>query len=355
MLDSPLIQVLISLILLLFLGYFAYYVYLIELEEMMKFNESKIRKKVTIMDGIYDFNKPENSYETTDASKKSFRDINPSINQEGGSEYSYNFWLYIDKQKLNEIYRTDSKKDIVLFLKGEKKLYYSNMNKNCSNKSVSDMSYYNVMIKNPLVRLGLNNDKNAIVVEANNIYNPDSYKNRANSSKSCLSIDSSNWMNKNDNLIGVYDLDFDKRWFMVTIIMKEVADSNNILMKNRASCKMYINSMIVLDTKMETYYQDTPYSATFKNNKSPLLVNPSFSSFKQKFQNIYGNHSKINKAEIIKMADLFYFNYALTEPEITQLYSNGFSKSEVDDPSIEDPRYDLVSNDEMEKIQIKEI
>lgn len=79
-------------------------------------------------------------------------------------------------------------------------------------------------------------------------------------------------------MIGVYDIEFSNKWFMVTIVMKEVADNNNILTKNRAICRIYINGLLVFENKLETIYgsnQDI-YSATFKNNNSPLYINPIF-------------------------------------------------------------------------------
>jgi hypothetical protein len=355
MLNSPLIQVLASLVLLILLGYFAYYVYLIEFEQMLK-TQSTIKKEIKILDGIYDFKSGQNKYETNNEAESSYLDINPSINQEGGAEYSYNFWLYVDKKTLNTSYGTESnelRKDIILFLKGEKKLYYSESNKNCSNRLPTNTENYNIMIKNPLVRLSPDGEE--IVVEYNNIYNPDSYQNRSNYLVKCNEIDASSWMDKNKNLIGIYNMKFDQRWCMITIVMKEISDTANILMKNRASCRMYINGLNVLNRKLETYYNGTSYSATFKNNKSPLYVNPNFGEFKTTFQNIYANN-KITTKEVIQMADLKYYNYALTEQEIAQLYSNGFSKKEAAPPPANvDASYKMITTAEMEMSDIKEI
>jgi len=55
--------------------------------------------------------------------------------------------------------------------------------------------------------------------------------------------------------LGVWDINIDKKWFMISIVMKEVADSNNILSNNRALCKIYLNGMIVFDNKIETKYR----------------------------------------------------------------------------------------------------
>ena len=83
---------------------------------------------------------------------------------------------------------------------------------------------------------------------------------------------------------------------MVTIVMKEVADSNNILAQNRASCRMYINGVKLLDKKVETKYVNKIYSATFKNNSSPFYVNPLISDIKT-----VSPYHKVTTGNVLKM------------------------------------------------------
>lgn len=352
-LNDPLIQVIVSLIILVLMGYFAYNIYLIEFEKMLKGSNS-IRKESVVFKGIYEFGSSnEAKYETNDKTMGNYIDINPSINQEGGAEYSYNFWIYIDKEKLNTSYGNivlSKRKDIVLFLKGTKNMYSSSSSYNCSGRDDSPEYPYNILIKNPLVRL--RNDGSSIVIEYNNIYTPDSFKDRTSYIDCMKYTKDADWYEKNKNLIGVYNLDFNKKWFMVSIILKEVADSNNILLKNRASCKMYINGVNVLDRKVETKFYNTTYSATFKNNKSPLYVNPSFTDINNPSQ-YFGNSLLQNDA--VKIADLKYYNYSLTEKEILQLYRNGFSKYPAVVIKSEEARYNMVSSKEMEINQIRQI
>jgi hypothetical protein len=356
MFDSPLMQVIVSLIILLLMGYFAYNIYLMEFEKMLS-TSSDIRKEVNVIKGIYDYKiNNEVKFDTYDKSKTDYLDISPSINQQGGAEYSYNFWLYLDKNKLNAISSrtgSDDKKDIVLFLKGEKKIYYSPFNKNCSTKTTKITENANVFIKNPLVKL--KHDGSAMTVEFNNIYNPDSYQKGANMNN-CKDENSTDWNTKNRNLVGIYDLDFNNRWFMVTIIMKEVADSNNIMIKNRASCKMYINGINVLDKHLETEYSGNLYSATFKNNKSPFYLNPDFNNLgkvKDDFKR-YNNNNLVEE-NTLKIADLKYYNYALKESDISELFSNGFTKNTAIIEKKDSLTYYQVTDAEMEKNKIKEI
>jgi hypothetical protein len=351
MIDNPLIQVIVSLIILLFLGYFAYNIYLIEFEKMLK-NQSDIRKEVDVIQGILDFNDKKNvKLETYNKAAQGYVDINPSINQEGGAEYSYNFWLYVDRDNIDKVFGTAEKKDIVLFLKGETKLYHSAKNKNCGNRTLAQKEHINIMIKNPLVKL--KPDGTSIVIEYNNIYTPESYQDRSNLGIQCAEIDANSWNSKHKNMLGIYNLDFNRKWFMVTLIMKEVADSNNVLMNNRASCKMYINGLNVLDKKVEVVYNGKSLSATFKSNKSPLHINPSLDDLKDPYK-VFGNrHIKTENA--VKMADLKYFNYAIDEPKIAEIYSNGFSKKKANIVTAEEARYTMVTNAEMEKNEIKEL
>jgi hypothetical protein len=93
--NNALIQVIISLIILLLMGYIGYNIYLIELQNMFQ-GENDIRKEVIILNGTYDFSNHESKFNTIDKTQVNFKDIRPSTKQDGGAEYSYNFWIYIN-------------------------------------------------------------------------------------------------------------------------------------------------------------------------------------------------------------------------------------------------------------------
>jgi hypothetical protein len=82
---------------------------------------STTNKKITkIFTGILDYSRDSDiDIETYDKSDFTYLDINPSINQTGGAEYSYNFWLFFALDNTtNRIIKldTDLYKNIVLFL-----------------------------------------------------------------------------------------------------------------------------------------------------------------------------------------------------------------------------------------------
>ena len=342
---NPLIQVIISLIILLLMGYIGYNIYLIELQNMFQ-GENDIRKEVSILSGTYDFSNSEVRYSTQNKSQLNYKNIKPSINQEGGAEYSYNFWLFVDQEKLQPQQGGVENKDYILFLKGEKNLYASDkFNYNCANV---DRTYNPVIItKNPLVRLS--GDGKKIAVEYNNIYTADSFQQSA-SYKSCNEINSKNWNERNKKMLGIYDIEFNNKWFMVTIVMKEVADSNNLLSINKASCKMYINGVKLLDKKVETKYMNNIYSATFKNNSSPFYINPNIDASLNPF-------GKPNKENQIKIADIKYYNYAINEDIIASLSNKGFN-SEIAVTATNDnklAKYSMVSVEDMEYNKIREL
>lgn len=348
--NYPLLQVIISLIILLLMGYIGYNIYLIELQNMFQ-GENDIRKEVNILSGTYDFSNGEAKYNTGDKTELNFKNIKPSINQEGGAEYSYNFWLSIDQDKISSMSESN-KKDIILFLKGEKNFYYNNKtNYNCANINTPNNPI--IITKNPLVRLS--GDGRRIAIEYNNIYNSDSFQHNSKYDNcNLLSQSVNDWNKRNKNMLGVYDIDFNNKWFMVSIVMKEVADSNNVLAINRASCKMYINGVKLLDKKVETKYVNNIYSATFKNNTSPLYINPIFKDIIKEGQNPY---NKIGETNVLKMADFKYYNYAINEDIITQVYNKGVNTEVAVTSAVSNKlsKYNMVSVEDMEYNKIKEL
>lgn len=345
--NYPLIQVIISLIILLLMGYVGYNIYLIELQNMFR-GENDIRKEVTILSGTYDFSNSEAKYNTIDKTQLNFKDIKPSINQDGGAEYSYNCWLFIDQDKIADDVDKGNK-DIILFLKGEKNLYYNKSNYNCANANTTNNPV--IITKNPLVRLS--GDGQKIAVEYNNIYNTDSYQHGSRYT-SCKSLPSSSeWNKRNKNMLGVYDIKFNNKWFMVTIVMKEVSDSNNVLSINRASCKMYINGTKLLDKKVETKYVNNIYSATFKNNSSPFYVNPLISNTLK----TNSPYHRVTTGNVLKISDVKYYNYAINDDMITSLYNKGFNTDIAVTTTIDNKlaKYNMVSVDDMDYNVIKEL
>jgi len=350
---NPLPQIVISLIILILMGYFAYNVYIMEFNTMMKGGYKDIRIKTDIISGVFDLGiGSELKFNTVNKAHNRYIDMNASTNQQGGAEYSYNFWLYVDKDKL--VNGNPKKQDIVLFFKGEKELYYNeNANYNCSSKKIGKDI---VITKNPLVRI--NFDASKLVVDYNNIYSADSYQHRSRYDSCNLYNNSASWNEKNNNMLGVYDINFNRKWYMVTIVMKEIAEQNNVLSNNRAECKIYINGYTVFNSKVETKYDGSIYSATSKNNKSPFYINPSFSKNKQlkdTIQNEFFDTSDI-EAGGLKIGDITYFNYAINDDIVAGLMKTGLKKDKYE-PIIanKEDAHRMVTPDDFQSSNIKEL
>jgi len=358
---SPVQQIIISLIVLLLMGYVAYNIYLIELHNMFN-GENDIKKEVNIVEGVFDFNtNKEWKYNTSNKSHNSYLPIKPSMNQAGGAEYSYNFWLYVDKQKL-DTYNKD-RKDIALLLKGEKHFYYNVNNYNCSARTVDETVIPTILTKNPLIRINHNGSK--LAFDYNNILSPDSYQRGTDygNGKCSLLRANSSWEEKNKNLLGIWDIPFDSKWFMITIIIKEIADSANILSVNFSMCKIYLNGMLVFEDKVETKYNDEePRAATQKDNKSPLYINPnlidviSADSTNTAIVSQFFDTRQLAEENVLKMGDIKYFNYAINDDIINGIFNKGLKKTKATKlVNFEEDHNKMVPFYELEDSSIKQL
>lgn len=312
------IQIIVALILIIILAFGAFAIYNNELIKSLN-NFNSVRKDIDIFTGIYDFNiNKDGFYNTYDKKDPAYIELRPSINQQGGAEYSYNFWLYIDREKLkNNLNREDK----ILFLRGDRRLVkYNNGSLNFKN-CYSDDGY--IMVKNPLVRINRYGD--AIVIEYNNPKSPDSFNDGVNDIN-C----SGGWYDRNKGFLGVYNMKpvFDKKWFMVSIVFKETIPDNDIFSANKTNCKMYINGELMLDRLMETNYNSSFVSSAMRHNSGNLYVNPT-----NIFKTDTGNQADmINETGCLMMADFKYYNYAITPDKVKSLYDNKFTKTGVTIP-----------------------
>ena len=96
MLGNSILQVIIAIIVILLLGFLSYSIYNSEIRTNL-YNlsiQNVTKKKVPIFKGIYSYDNDRVSYNTNNPKYGDYVGLDPSINQTGGAEYSYNFWLY---------------------------------------------------------------------------------------------------------------------------------------------------------------------------------------------------------------------------------------------------------------------
>jgi len=301
------IQIIFAIFLILMLLFVATMIY--NYESIVNYRNSfVVKKEVPIFTGIFDFNNAGWVFETYNKTSYSYKELSPSINQQGGAEYSYNFWLRINQN-------FSSTNDIVLFLRGSKKQIPYLSDTNCA---IVDKDKY-IFVKNPMIRL--KSDGTAIIVEYNTLTSPDAYRENGINLINC----NGNWHDKNRGTLGIHTMDdniYKENWFMLTLILKETNPDDDVLYKNKTSCKIYINGINVLDRIVESPYNGSYGSSAMKHNRGPLYINPG-----DILADTNQDDRPIKKDDDLKMADMSYFNYALTDAEILTLFKKGFNKA----------------------------
>lgn len=309
----------ICLVIILFIIGFATYNY----EFMRAIQESSnsiLKKSVPIFEGIKDIsNTPSETYTVSDKRDPTYRDVQPSVNQKGGIEFSYSFWLF-NKSPAEPIYTGgilpdighDNTKETILFVKGSDKL---SQYKNICNVDKSDFK-----IKCPLVKL--ENGNTHLTVEFNTLFEnttntmyPEAikqgYNNRCGDSIS-------NWETANSHKLTIGNLDrdeFKEKWVLVTVVIKDTTPSALLPHRNKAHCAIYLNNFMELDTYVDgIVYNDETYKTitTVKPNKGNLYVFPSRET----------SYTAAN-AKNLMMASLTYHNYAIDQKTIESIYSAG--------------------------------
>jgi hypothetical protein len=334
------IQIILAILLLLIMGFLAYSIFDREYINNMKITNTN-KKHTKIIDGVYSFTKNATRAETFNKLDPAYRDLNPSVNQNGGAEYSYNFWLYYNIVNLsaNKIISSQPEdKYIILFFKGDlNTLPYKQYEYSCDTQN--NKSY--LLIKNPLVKLS-NNGKD-LIVEYNNINHPDTF----NSASKKISCGSGNYQVNRQNKLGIKDIDnrmYNKTWNMITIVMQENPKQEDELFLNRTNCKVYMNGTLIanrstLNNNLKDEMNSENKSTVMKKNVGNLIINPN-----RYLHNNYALSSddyitaqideitdtdNITKEAPIKIADLTYCNYALSDDEILKLYKNKFNTNEA--------------------------
>jgi len=350
---NTVIQIILSVFLIAIMAFICYSIYNNEIITSIKINTTT-KRKTEIFTGIFDYTEQKNiMIETYDATADKFLDINPSTNQNGGAEYSYNFWLFFDLNSENSDRIAETHTDItgdfknyayiVLFYKGEvNKLPLLTNNYQCdfyNNVKLQSLRYLdeNINIKNPLVKI--RNDAQEIIVEYNNINFPESY----NSSATKFNCENTNDTKKrNLNKFGIKEIDTKKlrqTFNMITIVFQEKPKNELIFNVESANCRVYFNGILIENriahsSSIENNDDFTSIkSRVMKSNLSKLLINPS--SVTPAIKNINTIKTKRDNDQTnieispLQLADLSYFNYALSQKEITLLYNKGYTKSKV--------------------------
>lgn len=324
-------QIILALVLVILLFALGFFVYNKDILTGLTANKNN---KVTtmILEGVYDLTgtTAEKEINTIDESKPNYINMPLSNNQRSGGEFTYNFWLWMDKTVftgnpdlgnnvpvLDDGLKAD---DYILFMRGIKKKYNY---KNICNSSKSD-----VMIKSPLVKL--QRKGKYLTVELNTIKSPDARK--YNSRNTCNEKNAS-WSKMNKARIAIGDLssseNFNQKWFMVSIVVQETFPDDPIPISNKLRIRMYINGVLELDQYLDSGSFANSSTAVLLQNAGNVYIYPkalasgvtTISGMNNTQQNSIMNSATTGS---IAMANFQYSNYALTGSELETLYNKRF-------------------------------
>lgn len=312
-------QIILALVLVILLFALGFFVYNTDILTGLTVKKNN-KVSTMILEGVYDLTKSEaqKEIETVDETKPAYKNMPLSNNQRSGGEFTYNFWLWMDKDTftgtpdlMDNVPALDSglaSEDFILFMRGVKQSYtYRNM---CGN-SKSD-----VMIKSPLVKL--QRKGKYLTVELNTIKSPDARKYNA---RNTCNEQNASWSKMNKARIALGDFtnseNFNQKWFMVTVVVQETFPDDPIPISNKLRIRIYINGVLELDQYLE--------SGQFSDSSNAVLL--------QNVGNLYIYPKDVATSSIMAsptagslgMANLQYSNYALSGAEIKTLFDKRFT------------------------------
>lgn len=312
---NDIIQFIVAIVVITLLGIIAYSIYNAEMRQFAYSltQTTNVKKEVIVFQGIVG-DEHEFSYNTQDKRVGNYKELSPSINQSGGAEYTYNFWMFIPEESNNRPGGSSGTYSIPLFLRGSNITSKYKENMNCDINASNGEGWY--LVKNPLVKAVIKNGSvDGVVVEYNSIVSPDVY--HANPDSNNCGDDT-----RYNNMLGIHGFndrtDIRGKWNMLTLVVQETNPSSDILFRNQAIVKMYLNGYEYLDKHAEMNYNGDSSSTAMKHNKGRLYM------FPKKHLNSSGSGSGSGFG--IQMADLTYYNYAIEKDKVLRLFKGGFTE-----------------------------
>ena len=316
------VQVVVAILIVVGFFMLAFFIYNKEAIEAAIVKRS-VKLHTYVFRGIKDLNVAKNEvYDTSDRMHPTFRDLPNSVNQLGGAEFTYSFWMYkpektSTKQKLS--FAVNDKvdgDDLILLVRGNNR---QQRFKDVCNVQASAAN--NVMVKCPLIKFQGQNWE-YLVVELNTANTPDGVKEQ--SRKNCASNKARTWSTANSHKIalsGFNDINFINKWFMVTVVVSDTEPTDNLPVRNKIHVRIYINGVLELDRYVDNELGEVSSEnpSVLMQNAGPLYVAPTLTG---------GGAERTNPvATDLFMANLSYMSYVAKPDEIQTLYKAGFDRN----------------------------
>ena len=249
------LQVLAAIAVVIILFIIAYFIFNREAVNAAR-QSAVLKNRVDVFKGVKDMAiTTGESYNTVNDKAGLYIPLKPSVNQQGGIEFTYNFWLYQDQGFQASVPNTAnvptdsgiSVHDIILLLKGKKDV--------TTYKNICGIDKKDIFIKSPLIKL--ENYGDALTVEFNTEKSADAVREGARDTCDTISND---WNDKNSHKISLRGIKskpaFDKKWFMVTVVMQDTYPNDPLPFRNKIRVRIYINGVLELDQYVDNKYEE---------------------------------------------------------------------------------------------------
>jgi hypothetical protein len=250
----------------------------------------------------------ESNFNTINPMIENFRKIAKSVNMKGGAEFTYQFWVKIEDT--NE----ENFKNLILILKGDKKKYKIGLyNKNSTNMMnqylLTKTEPEDNWIACPMIKFG--SSYKDIEVRFNTTKN---YASKIN-----ITMNPEGDPSSRKNLLSMLPVN----WTLLTFVFRDNFSSIENA-ENGIIFTMYVNDI--------AYWQTSPaINADLQNN-----------FLKQNDGNLFIMPNATNSSEFMKMGNIMYHNYAVTQDEVRSTYLSGppkFSAKESEAGRSIEPSY----------------
>lgn len=277
------------------------------------------RLETTIVDGYAPTDLlADRTFDTINPRARSFKSLQRSFNRKGGAQYSYSFWIHLkdtsSKNVANKVILMRGDRQRYTFTRKPSLVVTANDPDSKILKAGEDTTQYafnEVLVKGPLIRFG--EDYKSLVVEFNTLDNP-------NEKVEIRSFDSaSDDPGLRHNVLKLID----NAWVLFTFTFEDSVAINDF--EDGIIVRFYVNDFLYNVSKVR--------STLYQNNGSFYLL-PTW--------NGQGGAGGMPLRDA-RIANLKYFNYALSSPAVKELYEAGppkhYASDLVGSDDLGDPLY----------------
>lgn len=248
-------------------------------------------EKTVIIDGFAPVSQlARRDFNTINPFVPNFRKIAKSLNTQGGAQYTYQFWMKIEKAQ-------DALFDnLIIFLKGDNRLYKLGLYDKASGKRVRSFSS-DYLINCPMVRFG--SSYRDLRVSFNTANGPMPVRGSLLEENAVIKMNPEGTDTTRMNLLSLLPMN----WFLLTFVFKD--NYSSTAAENGIDFRFYVNE--------QEYYSKNASTDSFLQNNT----------LKQNEGNLYLFPNLDSAGDFMKIGNMIYYNYALTPHQVKGVYNQG--------------------------------